>query len=138
MTTPFTSSFRELIPNPNIERFIFPRFIFPQLPLDPYRYYFPEIGTLKEIIKLSGLQIERITARVIETSTIVNVSSEDLYRLDFKKLERDDVYYLFSLGRDTFLAKRDRNVVRVFEVFRDGDKMLALPIYDVEVSGFER
>jgi len=55
------------------------------------------------------------------------------YKLDFKKVVRDDVYYLFSLGSDLFLAKRDGDVVKVFEVFRDGDKMLALPIYEVEV-----
>jgi hypothetical protein len=56
------------------------------------------------------------------------------YKLDFRKVVRDDVYYSFSLGSDLFLAKRDGDIVRVFEVFRDGDGMLALPMYEVEVS----
>jgi hypothetical protein len=140
--------FRELVPNLSIQRFVYekgslhyyhhlPR-ASPLLQLDPYQYYLPEREVLKEIIKLSGLQVERIMARVIEAPTIVSISSEGSYKLDFKKVVRDDVYYLFSLGSDLFLAKRDGDVVKVFEVFRDGDKMLALPIYEVEVSKVER
>jgi hypothetical protein len=150
--------FRELVPNLSIQRFVYERrFVdersslhhYPHyyhhlprtslsLQLDSCQYYPPEREVLKEIIKLSGLQVERIMGRVIEAPTIVSISSEGSYKLDFKKVVRDDVYYLFSLGSDLFLAKRDGDIVKVFEVFRDGDKMLALPIYEVEVSKVER
>jgi hypothetical protein len=151
--SPFSIPFREPVPNlsrrsservvykenslPSYPCYYLPT-IFPLFLPDLRQYYPPEGEVLKEIIKLSGLQIERIMARVIEAPTIVSISSEGSYKLDFKKVVRDDVYYLFSLGSDLFLAKRDGDIVKVFEVFRDGDKMLALPIYEVEVSKVER
>jgi S1-C subfamily serine protease len=75
-----------------------------------------------------------IAARVVEAPEIVGASSEGSYKLDFRKVVRDDVYYSFSLGSDLFLAKRDGDIVKVFEVLRDGDEVLAFPIYEVEVG----
>jgi hypothetical protein len=82
----------------------------------------------------SWSQAERIAARIVEAPTIASIGLDGSYKLDFRKVVRDDVYYSFSLGSNLFLAKRDGGVVRVFEVFRDGDGMLALPMYEVEVS----
>jgi hypothetical protein len=73
------------------------------------------------------LRAERVVARVVEAPAVVSASSDGSYKLNFRELERDDVYYLFSLGGDSFLAKRDRGIVKVFEAYRDGDRMLALP-----------
>lgn len=82
----------------------------------------------------SRSQAERIAARIVEAPAIAGVSLGGAYELDLRKAVRDDVYYSFSLGGDFFLAKRDGDAVRVFEVFRDGDKMLAIPIYEVKTG----
>jgi hypothetical protein len=93
-----------------------------------------ESRTLCSSADRSWSQAERIAARIVEAPTISSIGLDGSYKLDFSKVVRDDVYYSFSLGSDLFLAKRDGGTVRVFEVFRDGDGMLAIPMYEVEVS----
>jgi len=54
-------------------------------------------------------------------------------RIDLRKVVEEGCR-LFSCGEDLFLARREGRVVRVYEVVREGDVMLAFPIYEVEVG----
>jgi hypothetical protein len=133
--TPLSAAVGEKVVRASIRRRMF------EARYPPRRAPHEELGkvyrgrALKEVVELpAGLRAERVVARVVEAPAIVSASSDGSYKLNFRELERDDVYYLFSLGGDSFLAKRDRGTVKVFEAYRDGDRMLALPMYEVEVS----
>jgi len=112
---------------------------------------FEIISKLKEVYELpSEIPIKSILADVVRADEIVKqiaitVPREvregkyitmDKFELDLSKIEREDIYYSFSLGDDLFLAKRVGNTVRVFEAYEvASNRILAIPIYEVELVG---
>jgi hypothetical protein len=99
-------------------------------------HHLMELKTLsKEVIELPrGLGTEKVMARIIEAPEIVSVNPDGTFELDFKRLEREDAYYLFSLEGDDFLAKKDRNTITVYEAYKIKDKLLAIPMYEVSLT----
>jgi len=104
-----------------------------------YEWCYPEILTphrlLKEIFEFpTGLRMEKVLTSVVEAPKIVKVNPDGSFELNFRGLEREDVYYSFFLHEDYFLAKKEGNTVRVCEAYKVEDRLLALPTYEVSLT----
>lgn len=88
------------------------------------------ITVLQELYELpTGFRRERVLAEIEEIP--VEVKPDGWIEPDFKKIERDDVYYAFSLGGDLYLARKSENKVRVFEAHKTEDGIIAIPIFEL-------
>ena len=54
-------------------------------------------------------------------------------QLDLKEVRLENVYYLFSSEECKFLAKKEGNVVTVYEAHELEGKLFAFPLFEVEV-----
>lgn len=91
----------------------------------------------KEVYEMpAGLRAERVVANVAKApARFVRSIEPDSFDLDTKLIENEDIYYNFSLWGVKFLAKREGNLVRVFEAYESKDgKIVALPRYEVKIK----
>lgn len=91
----------------------------------------------KEVYEMpTGLRAERVIANVEKAPAgFVRAIEPDSFDLNMKLIKEEDVYYIFSLWDIKFLAKREGNLVRVFEAYESTDgKIIALPRYEVEIK----
>lgn len=94
------------------------------------------VTRFKEVYEMpTGFRAERLVANIMPApSGFVKAIKPNSFDLNPKLIERDDVYYIFSMWDANFLAKREGNVIKVFEAFESKDgKILALPHYEVEI-----
>jgi len=85
---------------------------------------------------------KRKTRRVRVYAPVVNAPlglvksiGMDSFELDFGLLEKDNVYYAFSVWDVYFLAKKENEIVKVFEAHETKDgRIIAWELYEVEIK----